>query len=327
MGNKEEKMKAVVKEVFVDFDEAENLANVVGEKDRNIKVIELQTDVTISRDGKGLLVKGQDSDVNLVVDLLNQLKPIFETNKLVNEEDIKRAIKVLSSDRNAKISSFLNEQINVKGKKHSIYPKSLNQKSYIDAINNNDLVFGVGPAGTGKTYLAMAMAVSALLRKDVKKIILSRPAVEAGEKLGFLPGDLSEKVNPYLRPLYDALYDFVDYDVAQEFIEKEVIEVAPLAFMRGRTLSNAFVILDEGQNTSDSQMKMLLTRLGQNSKCVITGDITQVDLPNGVKSGLKEAVTILKGIKGIEIVNFTTTDVIRHRLVANIISAYEKHSK
>lgn len=203
-------------------------------------------------------------------------------------------------------------------------PKTFKQKLYIESIKSNDIVFGIGPAGTGKTYLGMAMAISALLKKEVKRVVLCRPAVEAGEKLGFLPGDMAEKVNPYLRPLYDALHDMVDFERAKEMVEKGQVEVAPLAFMRGRTLSNAFVILDEAQNTTSGQMKMFLTRLGRNSKCVVTGDITQVDLPRGITSGLVQALRILSGIEGISFVYFSEDDVIRHRLVSHIVEAYRK---
>jgi len=231
---------------------------------------------------------------------------------------------MLSSNRRVHLSELFRDQVRIAGRKRSIVPKTFKQKEYIEAIKRDDVVFGVGPAGTGKTYLAMAMAVMALEVKEVKRVILCRPAVEAGEKLGFLPGDMAEKVNPYLRPLYDALHDMVEFDRARDLVEKGVIEVAPLAFMRGRTLSKAFVILDEAQNTTSIQMKMFLTRLGPQSKCVVTGDITQIDLPRGIRSGLQEVISVLKGIEGISIVRFSGEDVIRHPLVRKIVDAYQK---
>ncbi|NMC63475.1 MAG: PhoH family protein, partial [SAR324 cluster bacterium] len=274
----------------------EVLQILVGEADQNLKAIEKELDIQIGRSPAGLLIEGQDTEVELACDLLQQFQGLVEKGERIWPGDIERSIKMLSANRKMRLEDFLRDQISVAGKKHSIIPRTVGQKIYLEAIRHADMVFGVGPAGTGKTYLAMAMAVSALLKKQVKRVILCRPAVEAGERLGFLPGDMAEKVNPYLRPLYDALYDMVDYDKAQEMMERGQIEVAPLAFMRGRTLSNAFVILDEAQNTTHLQMKMFLTRLGFNSRCVVTGDVTQVDLPQGVKSGLKEALAILKNI-------------------------------
>ncbi|MCL4123327.1 UNVERIFIED_CONTAM: hypothetical protein GTU68_005298 [Idotea baltica] len=234
---------------------------------------------------------------------------------------------MLSADRNSKLSDLFRDQVKISGRKRAIVPKTQKQKEYIESIKSHDVVFSVGPAGTGKTYLAMAMAVSALMKKEVKRVVLCRPAVEAGEKLGFLPGDMAEKVNPYLRPLYDALHDMVDYEKADELVEKGRIEVAPLAFMRGRTLSNAFVILDEAQNTTTAQMKMILTRLGPGSKCLITGDITQIDLPRGIKSGLIDALNVLKDVDGIAHIHFDEVDIIRHELVAKIVTAYKKQEK
>jgi phosphate starvation-inducible PhoH-like protein len=222
------------------------------------------------------------------------------------------------------LEELFRDEIRVSGKRTKIVPKTFKQKTYIEQIKNHSVVLGVGPAGTGKTYLAMAMAVSALVSKEVKRIVLCRPAVEAGEKLGFLPGDMAEKVNPYLRPLYDALHDMVDFDRAKEMVEKGVVEVAPLAFMRGRTLSNAFVILDEAQNTTPVQMKMFLTRLGFGSTCVVTGDITQIDLPRGTMSGLSHALKILKDVPGVAVVQFSEEDVVRHPLVSRIIQAYDQ---
>ena len=238
--------------------------------------------------------------------------------------DVDYAIRILSGDSRAKLQDIFLDTIYISAHKRTITPKSIAQKAYIDAIRRYDIVFGIGPAGTGKTYLAMAMAVAELMKNNFVRIILTRPAVEAGEKLGFLPGDLAEKVNPYLRPLYDALHDMVDFDRARKLVERGTIEVAPLAFMRGRTLNDSFVILDEAQNTTPEQMKMFLTRLGYGSKAVITGDATQIDLPAGKPSGLKEAFRILRGVHGIRFVNFTEKDVARHHLVQEIITAYER---
>jgi len=234
---------------------------------------------------------------------------------------------MLSGNSHLRLEDLFRDQLRIAGRKQSILPKTFKQKQYLEAIRSHDLVFGVGPAGTGKTYLGMAMAVAALLNREVKRVVLCRPAVEAGEKLGFLPGDMAEKVNPYLRPLYDALHDMVEMDRAKEMVEKGLVEVAPLAFMRGRTLSNAFVILDEAQNTTPVQMKMFLTRLGHRSKCVITGDPTQIDLPRGTSSGLTDALGLLKSVPGIEFVYFSEVDVIRHPLVAKIVAAYDHKKK
>jgi phosphate starvation-inducible PhoH-like protein len=327
MSNDKTKNSNNQKEVIIDFPDANILQVLSGEQNANIKHVEEKLDVRVARTEQGLKVQGQAIDVDLVSDLLFQLRDILTSGDSLFQGDFERALTMLSQDRRLRLSELFRDQIRISGRKHSIVPKSQTQKIYLEAIKRNDVVFGVGPAGTGKTYLAMAMAVSALLKKEVKRVVLCRPAVEAGEKLGFLPGDLAEKVNPYLRPLYDALHDMVELDKAQELIEKGIIEVAPLAFMRGRTLSNAFVILDEAQNTNRMQMKMLLTRIGQNSKCVITGDITQIDLPRGVASGLTEAVTILKDVPGIATINFNRTDVIRHPIVSAIVAAYDRKAK
>jgi len=238
--------------------------------------------------------------------------------------DIDYAIRILSADSGASLKSIFLDTIFVSARKKVISPKSLAQKKYIDAIRKNDVVFGVGPAGTGKTYLAMAMAVASLMKKEVSRIILVRPAVEAGEKLGFLPGDMAEKINPYLRPLHDALFDMMGNDKGKELIEQGIVEVAPLAFMRGRTLNDAFVILDEAQNTTSEQMKMFLTRLGFGSRAVVTGDITQIDLPRGAEPGLVEAMRILPGVDGIDFTEFSESDVVRHPVVRRIVNAYER---
>jgi len=256
--------------------------------------------------------------------VLGQLYGLLEEGYPIYPADVDYALRILASDRNAKLRDIFLDTVFISAHKHTITPKSVNQKAYIDAIRNTDIVFGIGPAGTGKTYLAMAMAVAELMKNTFTRIVLTRPAVEAGEKLGFLPGDLAEKVNPYLRPLYDALHDMVDFDRARRMVERGTIEVAPLAFMRGRTLNDSFVILDEAQNTTSEQMKMFLTRLGYGSKAVITGDVTQVDLPAGKQSGLKEAQVILRGIVGISFVTFTERDVVRHPLVQEIITAYDR---
>ena len=316
--------KGELKEASFDFRDAEMAQALLGERDNNVKVIEEELGVTIRRGMRGLGISGQDAEVDLAFDLLTQLQGLVARGETLYPGDVERAIKLLSANRHARLEELFRDQVTLSGRKHSIVPKTAMQKVYLDCIRNNDLVFGVGPAGTGKTYLAMAMAVSALLKKQVKRVVLCRPAVEAGEKLGFLPGDMAEKVNPYLRPLYDALHDFVDFERAQEMIERGLIEVAPLAFMRGRTLSEAFVILDEAQNTTPVQMKMFLTRLGEGSKGVVTGDITQIDLPKGIISGLSDALRVLKNVDDISFVHFTDADVIRHRLVSKIVAAYKK---
>jgi phosphate starvation-inducible PhoH-like protein len=240
-------------------------------------------------------------------------------------QDVQHAVKILQGQEETAIKDIFLDTVYISAMKRRITPKSLTQKRYIEAIRTHDIVFGVGPAGTGKTYLAMAMAVAALMNHEFIRIVLARPAVEAGEKLGFLPGDLYEKVNPYLRPLYDALHDMMDFDKATRLVQRGIIEVAPLAFMRGRTLNDSFVILDEAQNTTPEQMLMFLTRLGFGAKAVITGDITQIDLPNGASSGLVEARQLLSGIEGIGFIHFTERDVVRHPLVQDIIRAYEAH--
>ena len=316
--------KGATKEMEVAFPQSSVMQALVGDADENIRTIERELGLKIGRNPQGLTLIGQDTDVELGHDLLVQLRGLVEQGEVIFKGDVERAIKMLSGNRKLALSDLFRDEIRVSGKRTKIVPKTFRQKSYIEEIKNHNVVFGVGPAGTGKTYLAMAMAVTALLNKEVKRIVLCRPAVEAGEKLGFLPGDMAEKVNPYLRPLYDALHDMVDFDRAKEMVEKGVVEVAPLAFMRGRTLSNAFVILDEAQNTTPVQMKMLLTRIGFGSTCVITGDVTQIDLPRGTQSGLNHAIKILKDVKGISIVHFTDEDVVRHPLVSRIIQAYDR---
>jgi phosphate starvation-inducible PhoH-like protein len=316
--------KGSVKEMEVAFPQSQVLQTLVGDADENLRTIERELGLKIGRSANGLTLVGQDSDVELGHDLLVQLRGLVEAGENIFKGDVERAIKMLSGNKRLRLEELFRDEIRVSGKRTKIVPKTFRQKNYIEEIKSHNVVFGVGPAGTGKTYLAMAMAVTALLNKEVKRIVLCRPAVEAGEKLGFLPGDMAEKVNPYLRPLYDALHDMVDFDKAKEMVERGVVEVAPLAFMRGRTLSNAFVILDEAQNTTPVHMKMLLTRLGFGSTCVVTGDVTQIDLPRGIESGLSHALKLLRDVHGISIVHFTDEDVVRHPLVSKIIQAYDR---
>jgi phosphate starvation-inducible PhoH-like protein len=279
--------------------------------------------VRIAVNGTALKITGGHSEQALAGKLLGELYELLKGGYPIYASDVEYATRILRADRNAELKDIFLDTIYISAHKRVISPKSIHQKNYIDAIRNHDIVFGIGPAGTGKTYLAMAMALAALMKNQVTRMVLCRPAVEAGEKLGFLPGDLAEKVNPYLRPLYDALHDMVDFDRARKMLERGTIEVAPLAFMRGRTLNDSFIILDEAQNTTSEQMKMFLTRLGYSSKAVITGDITQIDLPSGKLSGLKEARTVLGDTAGIRFVYFNEQDVVRHRLVQSIVTAYE----
>jgi phosphate starvation-inducible PhoH-like protein len=294
-----------------------------GQSNTNLKTIEREVGLTIAVRGNELTLVGPADRVALGRSLLEQLYQLAKKGKPLATSDIARAVSVLSGDQHAQIKDVFRDTVLMASRARPIQPKGMAQKRYIDAIRQEDIVFGIGPAGTGKTYLAMAAAVRALLDKEVKRIVLARPAVEAGEKLGFLPGTMAEKVNPYLRPLYDALHDMMDFERAEHLVEKGVIEVAPLAFMRGRTLNDAFVILDEAQNSTTEQMKMFLTRLGFNSKAVITGDVTQIDLPNGQRSGLLEARELLADIEGISFCFFTEIDVVRHPLVQKIIKAYD----
>ena len=297
---------------------------LLGQHDEHLKALERGLGVRIAVNGATLLISGDPVERELAARVLTQLYTVIEKGYPVYTSDVDYAVRILSGDRNANLREIFLDTIYIPAHKRTITPKSIAQKEYIEAIRNYDIVFGIGPAGTGKTYLAMAMAVAELMKNNFARMILTRPAVEAGEKLGFLPGDLAEKVNPYLRPLYDALHDMVDFDRAQKMLERGNIEVAPLAFMRGRTLNDSFVILDEAQNTTSEQMKMFLTRLGYDSKAVITGDVTQIDLPAGRMSGLKEAQVILAGIDGIRFCGFTERDVVRHRLVQDIITAYDR---
>ncbi len=305
----------------------EGIRALFGPYDENIKHLESLIGVRINLRGSDMMIEGDEQDVRVVERVLEDYAALFEEGRRMSNDELKSAFKQIAEDRAYTLRDyFTRTRINPTGKKQ-VMARSANQRRYIEAIEKNDIVFGIGVAGTGKTYLAVAMAVQALMQKRVNRIILARPAVEAGEKLGFLPGDLQDKVDPYLRPLYDALFDLVDYEKVTKLLEKRVIEVAPLAFMRGRTLSDAFIILDEAQNTTSEQMKMFLTRIGFGSKAVITGDITQIDLPAGRRSGLVEAQRVVAGVDGIEFIYFTEKDVVRHHLVHMIVQAYEKHGK
>ena len=303
------------------------LETLFGVHDQNIKYLESLLDVRIDARGQDVSIDGDPADVETAQRILEDFSDLFKEGKHFTDKELREAFAQIAEDRAFSLRDYFTKaRFNPAGKKQ-VAPKSANQRKYIQAIQDNDVVFGIGVAGTGKTYLAVAMAVQALMQKQVNRIVLARPAVEAGEKLGFLPGDLQDKVDPYLRPLYDALFDLIDYERVTRLLEKRVIEVAPLAFMRGRTLSDAFIILDEAQNTTSEQMKMFLTRIGFGSKAVITGDVTQVDLPTGKRSGLIEAERILSQISGIEFVYFTDKDVVRHKLVQMIIRAYEEQTK
>jgi phosphate starvation-inducible PhoH-like protein len=306
------------------FHNTATLKQVAGTNSNHLKIISDTLGIRLGLRGNEVHIQGDFLEAELAAQLLEQLGTLVEKDYPLYPSDIDYAIRLLSENRKVSLEEVFLDTVYISGRHKIISPKSIRQKDYIDAIRGNDIVIAIGPAGTGKTYLAMAMAVSALMKHEVERIILARPAVEAGEKLGFLPGDLIEKVNPYLRPLYDALHDMMHFEKAARLVDRGVIEIAPLAFMRGRTLNNAFVILDEAQNTVPEQMKMFLTRLGFGSKAVITGDITQIDLENGKKSGLVQVQDILKGIPGISFVYFTDKDVVRHHLVQLIIRAYEK---
>jgi phosphate starvation-inducible PhoH-like protein len=308
----------------LDFPDHATAQTLFGDLNRNLQTIELATGVTIHTRGQQLQISGHIHAVELVASLLEQLYQLIRKRYPIFTQDIAFGLKILESSPKARLENIFLDKVYITSRNRVISPKSVNQKTYIDAIRKNDIVFGIGPAGTGKTYLAVAMAVSALASEQVRSIILTRPAVEAGEKLGFLPGDMAQKIDPYLRPLTDALNDMLGQDRTQELIERGIIEIAPLAFMRGRTLNNAFIILDEAQNTTREQMKMFLTRIGFDSRAVVTGDVTQTDLPGSTKSGLIDAQQTLANIKGIEFSSFAKSDVVRHPLVQEIIEAYEK---
>ncbi len=299
------------------------LETLFGTRDENLRFVEDTFKVRIRNQGSELLIEGDEQGAALAGQVFEQLGQMMQDGQPVGSTDVRLAAQLLSRDGEAQIRDYLLKSA-IRGGKKTVVPRSLNQRLYLEQIEKNDMVFGIGPAGTGKTYLAVAQAVAYLMGKQVTRIILARPAVEAGEKLGFLPGDLQQKVDPYLRPLYDALYDLIDYERVERLFERNQIEVAPIAFMRGRTLSDAFVIIDEAQNTTPEQMKMVLTRVGLGSKVVVTGDITQIDLPPGRISGLVEAISVLSGTEGIAFCHFDERDVVRHRLVQSIIKAYER---
>jgi phosphate starvation-inducible PhoH-like protein len=295
-----------------------------GNHDENLRFLEEAFKVRLKSQGAELLVEGEEKGEETVAQVIGQLADLMKDGYAVAPGDVRLAAQLLKEDGSTRLRDYLLRSV-VRGAKKAVVPRSLNQRRYLEEINRHDMVFGIGPAGTGKTYLAVAQAVASLMSKSVARIVLARPAVEAGEKLGFLPGDLQEKVDPYLRPLYDALYDLLEYEKVSKLLERTAIEVAPLAFMRGRTLNDAFVIIDEAQNTTSEQMKMVLTRIGYGSKVVITGDITQIDLPQGKVSGLVEAISVLNGVSGISFVFFDEKDVVRHKLVQAVIKAYEAY--
>jgi phosphate starvation-inducible PhoH-like protein len=304
----------------------EGIETLFGSYDENLKHLESLFNVRIRTHGHELLVDGDSPGLDKVDRVVGQLSALMRDGYKLSTADVKTASALVAQDESVDLRDhFLKGSLTAAGRRR-VAPKTVTQRRYLEAIEQNDIVFGIGPAGTGKTYLAMAQAVAFLLAKKVSRIILARPAVEAGEKLGFLPGDLQEKVNPYLRPLYDALYDMLDVERVARYIERGTIEIAPIAFMRGRTLNDSFVILDEAQNTTSEQMKMFLTRLGFGAKAVITGDITQIDLPAGRTSGLIEAMKVVGGIEGIAFVRFDERDVVRHKLVQHIVKAYEAYS-
>ena len=311
----------------ITFPDQNAFKNLLGEGDKNLRLIEKLEGIRITARGDKITLTGEAHSVDLVENLLGQIYRLIQKGFPVYSTDVGFTHRILSENRSVRLEEIFLDKVYISSKKKVITPKSIAQKQYIDAIRKHDMVFGIGPAGTGKTYLAMAMAVSYLMDRRVNRIVLTRPAVEAGERLGFLPGDLVEKVNPYLRPVYDALYDMMEFDKAQALMEKGIIEVAPLAFMRGRTLNDSFIILDEAQNTTSEQMKMFVTRLGWGAKAVVTGDVTQIDLPSGKTSGLVEVEQILGSTEGIQFVYFSEIDVVRHPLVSAIIKAYNHLSR
>ncbi len=295
-----------------------------GNHDENLRTIEDAFDVKISSRGNEIFVGGSAENRAIVEKLIDELQRLIEQGYPLKKSDVQTGVRVLRDKPLTNLVEFFTDDAIGQAVRRVVSPRNMAQKLYLQAINDNDIVFGVGPAGTGKTYLAVAAAAAALNDKQVKRIVLCRPAVEAGERLGFLPGDIAEKINPYLRPLYDSLYDIIGFEKVEKLMERSVIEIAPLAFMRGRTLNDAFIILDEAQNTTPEQMKMFLTRLGFGSKAVVTGDITQVDLPDGKKSGLREVRRILDGVDGLKFFDFSDRDVVRHPLVAKIVTAYDR---
>ncbi len=302
-----------------------NIETLFGTRDENLHVLEDGLNVTIDLRSNSIDVEGAPQDVARAEQVFADYEYLQRSGFTFNNGDLNSMLRVVMSDPKTTLRGLAEAGRQRSFGRRTVQPKSANQRRYLDAIESHDMVFGIGPAGTGKTYLAVAMAISALISKRVNRIILARPAVEAGERLGFLPGTLQDKIDPYLRPLYDALYDMLDPEKVDRYLEKNVIEIAPIAFMRGRTLNDSFVILDEAQNTTSEQMKMFVTRLGFNSKAVITGDVTQIDLPSARRSGLLEAVDILKTVEGLTFVYFDQSDVVRHALVQRIIRAYDEH--
>jgi len=315
------------RKLLLSVDSMDAYMTLFGFNDQHVALIEQECSVSVGLRGAELCVVGEEPDVELAVSVIEKLLDMIRRGDLVDRSRIRYAIALAREGKVDMIDEILRSVVAITHRGKQIRCKTLGQQQYVEAIRNHDLTFAVGPAGTGKTYLAMALAVVALKNKEIERIVLTRPAVEAGEKLGFLPGDMTQKVDPYLRPLYDALYDFMGVDSYQKMVERGVVEVAPLAYMRGRTLSDSFIILDEAQNTTSEQMKMFLTRLGFNSKVVVTGDVTQTDLPYGKRSGLAEALEILEDIPEIGIVKLTSKDVVRHELVQRIVDAYDRHFK
>ena len=311
-------------EKLIELNSIELAAAVFGNCDGNIRLLEQEFSVTAVCRGTQLKLTGGEEDVAGAANAVDAMLTLLENHTPLEEQTVRYCISLARTGEETRVQELTEDFIAITAKGRPVRPKTLGQKAYLKAIQKNSITFGVGPAGTGKTYLAVAMAVKAFKSKDVERIILTRPAVEAGEKLGFLPGDLQDKVDPYLRPLYDGLFDMLGAESFQKLLEKQIIEVAPLAYMRGRTLDNAFIILDEAQNTSPEQMKMFLTRMGTGSKVVVTGDVTQIDLPDKSRSGLVDALRVLKNIEGIERIFFTEKDVVRHRLVQEIVKAYDR---
>lgn len=314
-------------EQLISVDRMEHAVSLFGSFDENIRQIEQEFRVKVLSRGSDLKISGEADDVQKAVRAVNGLLMLINKGEALSDQNVRYVLSLVNEGTEDKLSGLIGDCICMTAKGKPVKPKTLGQKKYVEAIRQNTITLGAGPAGTGKTYLAVAMAVTAFRAKEVNRIILTRPAVEAGEKLGFLPGDLQQKVDPYLRPLYDALFDMLGAEAFQRYQERGSIEVAPLAYIRGRTLDDSFIILDEAQNTTKEQMKMFLTRLGFNSKMVVTGDITQIDLPDGKKSGLLQAMKILKDIPDISICRFTEKDVVRHKLVQDIIKAYEKNEE
>lgn len=314
-------------EQIINFDRMEQAVSLFGSFDENIRLIENKYSVNVISRGSDLKVTGEAENVAKAARAINGLMVLINKGEELNEQNVRYVLSLVEEDNEDKLGSMINSCICITSKGRPVKPKTLGQEKYVEAIKEKTIVFGIGPAGTGKTYLAVAMAVNAFRAKEINRIILTRPAVEAGEKLGFLPGDLQQKVDPYLRPLYDALFDMLGAENFQRYQERGNIEVAPLAYMRGRTLDDSFIILDEAQNTTPEQMKMFLTRLGFNSKMVVTGDVTQIDLPDGKRSGLVEASKILKDVEDVRTIRFSEKDVVRHKLVQDIIKAYEKYEE